>query len=280
MKIATKNHLWGKGFVNMKASARKSRFLTLLSAGVTGAALIFATVLAGAQAPYRFDSATVSGLPARNIGSATMSGRIAALDAVEENGRITVFVGAASGGVWKSVNGGTTYKPVFDREDVQSIGAVAIDPSNSKIVWVGTGEAWTRNSVSVGDGIYKSIDGGENWTNMGLKESERIAKILIDPTDPNTVFACVPGKLWSDSADRGVYKTSDGGKTWTQVLKGSNLSTGCSMMSMDKSNPKTLYAGLWDFRRKGWTFRSGGDGPNAPSGSGLFKSTDGGATWN
>ena len=98
-----------------------------------------------------------------------MSGRIAAVDAVEENGRITVFVGAASGGVWKSVNGGTTYKPVFDREDVQSIGAVAIDPSNSKIVWVGTGEAWMRNSVSVGDGVYKSTDGGENWTNVGLE---------------------------------------------------------------------------------------------------------------
>src|SRR5208283_2694493 len=147
----------------MKASA-KSRFISKLSARFILAVLAFAAVQAEAQAPYRFDSATISGLPARNIGSATMSGRIAALDAVEENGRITVFVGAASGGVWKSVNGGTTYKPVFDREDVQSIGAVAIDPSNSKIVWVGTGEAWVRNSVSVGDGVYKSTDGGENWT--------------------------------------------------------------------------------------------------------------------
>src|SRR6202021_2417963 len=192
MKIATKNHLWGKGFVNMKASARKSRFLTLLSTGVTGAALIFATVLAGAQAPYRFDSATVSGLPARNIGSATMSGRIAALTAVKENGRITVYVGAASGGVWKSVNGGTTFKPMFDKQTAQSIGAVAIDPKSPKTIWAGSGESWTRNSVSVGDGIYKSTDGGENWTNMGLKESERIAKILIDPNDGNTVCVCVP----------------------------------------------------------------------------------------
>src|SRR5207245_3684656 len=154
-----------------------------------------------------------------------------------------------------------------------------IDPKNPKTVWVGSGEAWTRNSASIGDGMYKSTDGSENWTNMGLKESERIAKILVDATDTNSVFVCVPGKLWSDSADRGVYKTSDGGKTWSRVLKGSNPSTGCSMMSMDKSNPKTLYAGLWDFRRKGWTFRSGGDGPNAPSGSGLWKSTDGGANW-
>ncbi len=233
-----------------------------------------------AQAPPKVDSDTISGLGARNIGSATMSGRIAAIDAVWEGQRLTVYIGSASGGVWKSQNGGTTYKPVFDKQPVQSIGAVTIDPKSPKTVWVGTGEAWTRNSTSIGDGIYKSTDGGENWTNMGLKESERIAKILIDPTNTSTVYACVPGKLWSDSADRGVYKTSDNGKTWSQVLKGSNLSTGCSMMSMDRSNPKTLYAGLWDFRRKGWTFRSGGDGPNAPSGSGLWKSTDGGSTWN
>ncbi|HJT16518.1 MAG TPA: sialidase, partial [Thermoanaerobaculia bacterium] len=239
---------------------------------------IFIAAVAEAQ-NVKVDSDTISGLGARNIGSATMSGRIAAIDAAWEGQRLTVYIGSASGGVWKSQNSGTTYKPVFDKQAVQSIGAIAIDPKNVKTVWVGTGEAWTRNSTSVGDGIYKTTDGGENWTNMGLKDSERIAKILIDPTDTNTVFACVPGKLWSDSADRGVYKTSDGGKTWTQVLKGSNLSTGCSMMSIDRSNPKTLYAGLWDFRRKGWTFRSGGDGPNAPSGSGLWKSTDGGANW-
>jgi len=225
------------------------------------------------------DSETISGLGARNIGSAAMSGRIAAIDAVHEGQRLTIYIGSASGGVWKSVNGGTTYKPVFDKQPVQSIGAIAIDPKNPKTVWVGSGEAWTRNSTSVGNGIYKSTDGGDNWTNLGLPESERIAKILIDPTDTNTVYVCVPGKLWSDSADRGVYKTSDGGKTWSQILKGSNLSTGCSMMTMDKASPKTLYAGLWDFRRKGWTFRSGGDGPNAPSGSGLYKSTDGGANW-
>jgi photosystem II stability/assembly factor-like uncharacterized protein len=229
--------------------------------------------------PVTVDSETISGLGARNIGSAAMSGRIAALDAVHEKDRLTVYIGAASGGVWKSVNGGTTYKPVFDKQSVQSIGAITIDPKNPKVIWVGSGEAWTRNSTSVGDGVYKSTDGGDNWTNLGLKDSERIAKILVDPTDTNTVYVCVPGKLWSDSDERGVYKTSDGGKSWSKVLKGSNLSTGCSMMSMDKANPKTLYAGLWDFRRKGWTFRSGGDGPTAPSGSGLWKSTDGGANW-
>src|SRR5262249_9372788 len=196
-----------------------------------------------------------------------------------EGQRLTIYIGSASGGVWKSRDGGTTYKPVFDKAGTQSIGAITIDPKNPKVIWVGSGESWTRNSVSVGDGIYKSTDGGDNWTNLGLKDSERIAKILIDPSDTNTVFVCVPGKLWSDSDERGVYKTTDGGKSWTKVLKGANASTGCSMMSMDKSNPKTLYAGLWDCRRRGWPFRSGGDGPDKPSGSGLYKSIDGGATW-
>jgi len=148
-----------------------------------------------------------------------------------------------------------------------------------KVVWVGTGEAWTRNSTSIGDGVYKSTDGGENWTNMGLKNSERIAKILVDPNSDDTVYVCAPGKLWSDSEERGLYKSSDGGKTWTRILAGANLSTGCSMVSMDRHNPRTIYAGMWDFRRQGWTFRSGGDGPDAVSGSGLFKSTDGGASW-
>jgi photosystem II stability/assembly factor-like uncharacterized protein len=233
-----------------------------------------------AQTPtVKIDSETISGLGARNIGSAAMSGRIAALDAVQEGKRLTIYVGSASGGVWKSTNGGTTFKPVFDKQLVQSIGAVTIDPKNPKTIWVGTGEAWTRNSVSVGDGVYKSVDGGENWANVGLKETERIAKILVDPSDANTVYVCAPGKLWSDSDERGLYKTSDGGKTWTKVLKGANASTGCSMISLDKQNPKTIYAGMWDFRRKGWTFRSGGESATTPSGSGLFKSTDGGATW-
>jgi photosystem II stability/assembly factor-like uncharacterized protein len=227
----------------------------------------------------KFDSDTISGLGARNIGSATMSGRIAALTAVHENGRLTIYVGAASGGVWKSVDGGTAYKPVFDKQSSLSIGAIAIDPQAPKTIWVGTGESWTRNSVSIGDGIYKSTDGGDNWTNMGLEDSERISKVLIDPKDSNTVYACVPGRLWSDSDARGVYKTTDGGKTWTKILKGSNLSTGCSMITMSSADPHTLYAGLWDFRRKGWTFRSGGENSTAPSGSGLFKTTDGGATW-
>src|SRR5207245_9674700 len=135
-----------------------------------------------------------------------------------EGNRLTVYIGAASGGVWKSENGGTTYKPIFDKQPVQSIGAIAIDPTNPKVIWVGTGESWTRNSVSIGDGIYKSTDGGDTWKNMGLPESERIARILVHPKNGAIVYACVPGKLWSDSTDRGLYKTVDGGVTWSLVL--------------------------------------------------------------
>jgi photosystem II stability/assembly factor-like uncharacterized protein len=235
--------------------------------------LVIVAVSAVAQTPIKFDSASVSGLPARNIGSAVMSGRFAALDAVHDHGRLTVFAGAASGGVWKSVNGGTTFTSVFDKPDVQSIGAVTIDPTNPKVVWVGTGESWVRNSVSLGDGIYKSTDGGDNWTNMGLKDSEHIARILVDPKNGNIVYACATGHLWNDNSERGVYKTADGGKTWNKVLAGKNGSTGCGMLSMSPLDPQALYASMWDFRREGWTFRSGGDG------SGLFKSTDGGEHW-
>src|SRR6266853_1406986 len=185
-----------------------------------------------ADAP--FNSGTISGLGARDIGSATMSGRISTIAGVREpSGKITLFVGAASGGVWKSDDSGTRFRPIFDEQPVQSIGAIALDPKNSKNVWVGTGESWTRNTVSIGDGIYKSSDGGETWTHSGLEKSERIAKIAVDPRNSDTVFAAVPGALCSELPDRGLYKTTDGGKTWKQVLKGPNVSTGCTDIAID-----------------------------------------------
>src|SRR6266516_1345719 len=189
--------------------------------------LLLLLLIAQQPAPaVKVDSEAISGLGARNIGSAAMSGRIAALDAVHEGARLTIYVGAASGGVWKSVNGGTTFKPVFDKQPVQSIGAVTIDPKNPKVIWVGTGESWMRNSVSIGDGIYRSDDGGENWTNMRLRNSEHIVKILVDTTETTTVYSCVPGKLWSDSDERGDYTPTDGGKTRRQVLRGAHLPPG------------------------------------------------------
>src|SRR5437870_8217080 len=242
-------------------------------------ALFFGAMISHAEETL-YGPATISGLGARNIGSATMSGRISAMAATREpSGKITLFVGAASGGVWKADDGGTRYRPVFDEQPVQSVGAIAIDPNNTKNVWVGTGESWTRNSVSIGDGVYKSTDGGETWTHVGLDKSERVAKIAVSPKNSDTVYAAVPGPLWSDSTDRGLYKTSDGGKTWTQVVKGPNLSTGCTDIAIDPTDPNIMFAALWDFRRKGWEYRSGGESPTAPSASGLFRSTDGGTTW-
>ncbi|MEJ7776906.1 MAG: sialidase [Sphingomicrobium sp.] len=247
---------------------------------MTRAILLLSTILAAAPIVAQTSSSAISGLGIRNIGSATMSGRIAAIAARQEkNGKVTVFVGAASGGVWKSEDGGTNFKPVFDKQPVQSIGAVALDPTNSQIVWAGTGESWTRNSVSIGNGIYKSTDGGGTWANMGLPGSERITSIVVHPKNGNIVYVCAPGPLWSDSAERGLYKTTDGGRSWALVLKGANLSTGCSSVALDPANPEHLLAGTWDFRRKGWEFRSGGDGPDAASGSRFAESTDGGRSW-
>ena len=279
--------IWSEPSSSSSPSGRRNR-LSLwdrievretLSALTLAVAICLAATSSPAQQPT-FSSATISGLGARNIGSAAMSGRISAIAGVHEpSGKITLFVGAASGGVWKSDDGGTRYRPVFDEQDVQSIGAISIDPSNGKNVWVGTGESWTRNSVAIGDGIYKSSDGGETWNHVGLEKSERIGRIAVTPGKSDTVFAAVPGALWSDSADRGLYKTSDGGKTWKQVLKGANLSTGCTDVAIDPANPNTMFACMWDFRRKGWEYRSGGDGPDKPSASGLFRSNDGGETW-
>lgn len=252
----------------------RGALLAVISLGVLSAA-------ASAQTPAtpEFDSGVVSGLGARNIGSAKMSGRIAALAAHVSDGKTTIYVGAASGGVWKSIDGGTNFKPTFDKQPVQSIGAITLDPSNPNVVWVGTGEAWTRNSVSVGNGVYRSTDGGESWSYLGLPDSERIVKILVHPKNGDIAYVCAPGKLWSDSKERGLYKTSDAGKSWTQILSGPNLSTGCSGLTMDPTNPDRLMVGTWDFRRKGWTFRSGGEGPEAFSGSGLYVSENGGTSF-
>ncbi len=241
--------------------------------------LLLALPVAAAE-ETRLQSGMLSGLGVRNIGSAAMSGRIAALAAAhQKNGDLLIYVGSASGGVWKSTDGGTTFRPKFDKQPVQSIGAVTLDPSRMETVWVGTGEPWVRNSVSIGNGIYRSTDGGENWTHLGLEASEHIARILVHPQDGNVVYACATGKLWSDSPDRGVYKTTDAGKNWTLVLGGGNLSTGCASMTMDPAHPDTMFAAMWDHRRKGWTFRSGGENAAAASASGLFRSEDGGAHW-
>ena len=210
-------------------------------------------------------------LSARQIGPAVMSGRISDMENHPTDPMI-IYAGSAGGGVWKSNDAGTTFYPIFD-DHAQSIGAVELDPNDpNNTIYVGTGEPWPRNSVSVGDGLYKSTDGGNNWKKIGLENSERIANIIVNPNNSNEIFVAVLGALWSDSNERGVYKSSDGGVTWENILY-LNESTGCADLAMDPSDPNTLYASMWEFRRTGWSFNSGGDN------SALYKSTDGGKNW-
>ncbi|WP_298365888.1 hypothetical protein [uncultured Lutibacter sp.] len=210
-------------------------------------------------------------ISARHIGPALMSGRINDLENHPTNNRI-IYAGTAGGGVWKSNDGGTTFNPIFD-DYCQSIGVVTIDPNDpDNTIYVGTGETWTRNSVSIGDGMYKSIDGGANWTKMGFEKSERITSIVVNPKNSKEIYVGVLGALWGDSEDRGVYKTTDGGVTWNKILY-TNQKTGCSDLLMDPNNSNILYASMWEFRRTGWSFKSGGES------SALYKSTDGGINW-
>lgn len=234
--------------------------------------LLSLLLLSAAQlhAQTRVSSATLGAMEARALGPGTMSGRITAIEGVAEDGK-TLYVGTAGGGIWKTTNAGASFKPIFDRY-CQSIGALALDPKNPKVVWAGTGESNMRNSVSIGNGLYKSTDGGDNWTRTGLDSTEHISKIVVHPQDPNTVYVAAPGPLWKDSPHRGLYKTTDGGTTWSKIHY-VNDRTGCADISIDPSNPATLYATTWEFRRTPYSFNSGGKG------SGIFKSTDGGATW-
>lgn len=217
-------------------------------------------------------SATFSGLSFRSIGPAVTSGRVSDIE-VNPNNSNEYFVAAAAGGVWKTVNAGITYEPVFEKEGAYSIGCVAIDPSNTNVVWVGTGENNNQRSVSYGDGIYKSEDGGKNWKNMGLKNSEHIGMICIDPKNSDVVYVAAYGPLWSPGGDRGIYKTIDGGKTWVAVLSVSE-NTGFNEIHMDPRNSNVLYACAHQRRRQVYTYISGG-----PE-SAIYKSTDAGATWN
>jgi len=210
-------------------------------------------------------------LRARHIGPALMSGRTTDIELHPTNDRV-VYLGTAGGGVWKSSNGGATFNSIFD-DYCQSIGAVEIDPSNpDNVVYVGTGEVWTRNSVSVGDGLYKTVDGGSNWQKIGFEKSERIAGIQVNPKNPNEIYVAVLGPLWHDSEERGLYKTTDGGKTWNKILY-VDKTTGCSDLILDPNDPNTVYAAFWEVRRKPWVFNSGG------LNSALYKSTDGGKTF-
>ena len=208
----------------------------------------------------------------RSIGPANMGGRIADLEGVPGDPNV-VYVASASGGLWKTTNGGVTWKPIFERQGTISIGDIALAPGNPDVVWVGTGESAVRNSVSFGDGVYKSTDGGKTWQHMGLKETERISAIAINPQNPDIVHIGALGHAFGPNEERGVFMTTDGGKTWTKTLYIDNQH-GVADLEIDPTNPNILYAGMWSFERKPWTHRSGGEK------GGVYKSIDGGRTWN
>lgn len=218
------------------------------------------------------ESSTYSGLKFRAIGPAIASGRIVDI-AVNPNNFDEFYLGVASGGVWKTTNHGTTFTPIFDSQKSYSIGCIAIDPNNSDVIWVGSGENNSQRSVSYGDGVYKSEDGGKTWKNVGLEKSEHIGKIIIDPNNSNVVWVASQGPLWKEGGDRGLYKTEDGGKTWTKSLEISE-NTGVSDIVMDPRNSDVMYASAYQRRRHVWTLINGG-----PE-SAIHKTTDGGKTWN
>ncbi len=214
---------------------------------------------------------TFSGLELRNLGPALMSGRIADI-AIHPTDRSVWYVAVASGGVWKTVNSGTTWEPIFDDQISFSIGCVTIDAKNPETVWVGTGENNSQRSVGWGDGVYKSLDGGQTWKRMGLERSEHIGKILIDPRDSNVVYVAAQGPLWAGGGDRGLYKTSDGGESWEQILEISE-NTGVTDVVLDPRNPDVLLAASFQRRRRVWALVGGG-----PE-SAIYKSLDAGASW-
>ncbi len=210
-------------------------------------------------------------LKPRNIGPAGMSGRITSVDVVVSQPD-TWFVGAASGGVWKTTNSGASWTSVFDAQPNINIGSIAIQQSNPSVVWVGTGEGNPRNSINLGEGIYKSMDGGKTWAAMGLEKTRNLHRIIIDPVNPDIVYAAAIGNPYAEHPERGVYKTTDGGQTWNRILY-TNDTSGCAELVMDPSNPNKLIANMWQHRRTPWSMKSGGPG------SGLYITVDGGRTW-
>jgi photosystem II stability/assembly factor-like uncharacterized protein len=229
------------------------------------------TAFAVLQAQRRGGGPAVEGLSFRFVGPA-VGNRVAAVAGVPGDPSI-YYAGAASGGVWKTTDGGLRWVPISDGLPVAAIGSLAVAPSDPSVVWAGTGEAWAiRDSDVIGDGIYKSVDAGKTWTHKGLDETGRIGRILIHPTNPDIVFACAIGRITAPQQERGVFRTTDGGEHWERVLF-VDENTGCSGLSMDAKNPRTIFAGTWQVEMHPWAMLSGG------AGSGIYVSHDGGAKW-
>src|SRR5436853_2200743 len=220
-------------------------------------------------------------LKARSIGPSVMGGRVSDI-AIDPRNPFVFYIALGHGGIFKSGDGGVSFDPIFDKQPVLSIGAIAIAPSDSDVIWVGSGEANDRNSADWGNGVYRTTDGGEHWANVGLKDSRSIARIVVDPKKPDVAYVTAMGHLWADGGERGLFKTTDGGKTWKLILQAAaphNARTGCGDVMVDPSNPEIVYATLYARQRTPWSFSSG---PNATGGEdvgGIFTSTNGRPTW-
>ncbi len=235
------------------------------------AMLVFAAAGFSSSISANASTDPFAGISWRSIGPAISGGRAGAVAGTDSDPSL-YYAGAAGGGVWKTTNAGTSWTPVFDQEDVASIGAVTIDPKNAQTVWVGTGESNPRNDVTQGDGVYKTTDGGVHWTHVLFLRNSLIGRIYVDPRDTKRVVVAVLGDAFADSPDRGIYRTTDGGATWKKTLY-ADEKTGASDLVADPGNPDMMYAGMWHFRRTGWSLESGGEK------DGLYRSSDGGATW-
>ncbi|MCL5288973.1 MAG: hypothetical protein M1453_13395 [Acidobacteria bacterium] len=234
-----------------------------------------------APAEPALDPVMLKNLKARSIGPAVMGGRVADV-AIDPNDASTFYVALGTGGVMKTLNNGITFDGIFEKEAVAAIGAVAVSPSDSKVIWVGTGEANDRNSSSWGGGVYRSTDGGDKWTFAGLKSSRTIARIVVHPTDSKTAWVAATGDLWNFGGERGLYKTTDGGATWKRVLGAQppyDNRVGCGEVALDPSDPNVLYAVLYARQRTPWSFLAGTAITDGKDLGGIFKSTDGGETW-
>ncbi len=237
-----------------------------LLAGIALAAL--ALVTDGAIADV--NPSLLSGMKWRQIGP-FRGGRVEAVTGVPGDPS-TWYFGAVAGGVWKSTDAAATWKPVFDEQKIASIGAIAVAESDRNVIYVGSGEACTRGNITYGDGVYKSVDAGRTWTNIGLRDTRHIGAVIVHPTNPDIALVAALGHAFGPNDERGVFRTADGGKTWQKVLF-KDANTGAIDVAFDPSNPTIVYASLWQMRRQPWYFSSGGPG------SGLYRSTDGGSTW-
>ncbi len=236
--------------------------------------LVFGHALLGFTTTEAQNNATqqaIKKMQWRPVGPANMGGRVTDIVGVDGD-PATFYFGGADGGVFKTTNGGVTFEAQFTDQRAFSVGALALAPSNQEVVWLGSGEGDPRNSVGYGNGVYRSVDGGKTWKHLGLDKTERIKRIVVDPTNPDAACVCALGKQWGPNAERGVFKTTDGGKTWDKVLY-LDENTGCSDLAIELSNPKIMYAGMWTFRRRPWRFDDGGGN------TAVYRTLDGGKTW-